>query len=153
MSSPPPALLPTSPPTGLHAAFGGTGIREPSGVEPVSLPGQQPSALPCLLPGADERGWPIFVVPAMQGTSRQIYKSVIGHRYVELVAQDTDMYVYLNPIQDGADEWEVPPGSGVRMLVISPPRPEKQMGEGVLAYDGAPLDGVAHDGVRGLSPT
>ena len=63
-------------------------------------------------------------VPA--ATNNTIFKTTIGNKPLELVAHTNHtMRVYVNPDITQLDEWEVPAGSGNRMLIGSP-LPEKQ---------------------------
>ena len=49
----------------------------------------------------------------------------IGNRVVKAVAQTHPMLIYVNPEAGGFDEWEMPPGSGTRLMVGTPQRLER----------------------------
>ena len=50
----------------------------------------------------------------------RILRVTIGDKTIESVQQQEPMKVYVNPEAKGFDEWEIPPGSGFRLLVGSP---------------------------------
>ena len=73
--------------------------------------------------GFDERGWQMLHVSGKtvaDGTTN-IWQVPVGGKTVELVQQQDPMIVYVNPKANGFDECETPPGSGLRLLVRSPP--------------------------------
>ena len=39
---------------------------------------------------------------------------------IELVSQESPLRVYINPDPDQPDEWEVPAGSGHKVVILSP---------------------------------
>ena len=61
--------------------------------------------------GKDERGWHVFSVDAQlsedrNGDSpRKIFRVALPGKVLELVQQDVQMTVYVNPEPSGADEW------------------------------------------------
>ena len=63
--------------------------------------------------GNDERGWHVFSVDAQlsedgNGDSRRnIFRVVLPEKVLELVQQDVEMTVYVNPEPSGADEWVI----------------------------------------------
>ena len=63
--------------------------------------------------GQDERGWHVFSVDAQlsedgNGDSpRQIFRVALPGKVLELVQQDVQMTVYVNPEPSGADEWVI----------------------------------------------
>ena len=76
------------------------------------------------LMGPDERGWQRLWVGPKSASALNIYRGTIGNKVVEAVAQTEPMMLYVNPEAGGFDEWEVPPGSGRRLMVGSPQRLE-----------------------------
>ena len=67
----------------------------------------------------DERGWQCLWVGPKSAGVLNIYRVRIGTKVVEAVPQTEAMIIYVNPEAEGADEWETPPGSGVRLMVLS----------------------------------
>ena len=63
--------------------------------------------------GQDERGWHVFSVDAQlsedgNGDSpRKIFRVALPGKVLELVQQDVQMTVYVNPEPSGADEWVI----------------------------------------------
>ena len=63
--------------------------------------------------GQDERGWHVFSVGAQlsedgNGDSpRKIFRVVMAEKVLELVQQEVEMTVYVNPEPSGADEWVI----------------------------------------------
>ena len=63
--------------------------------------------------GQDERGWHVFSVDAQlsedgNGDSpRKIFGVALPGKVLELVQQDVQMTVYVNPEPSGADEWVI----------------------------------------------
>ena len=50
-----------------------------------------------------------------------IYQLAWGvFKELELVSQESPLRVYVNPDPDQPDEWEVPAGSGIKVLVFLP---------------------------------
>ena len=76
------------------------------------------------LMGPDERGWQRLWVGPASASALNIYRITIGDRVVEAVAQTEPMMLYVNAGAGGLDEWEVPPGSGRRLMVGTPQRLE-----------------------------
>ena len=50
------------------------------------------------------------------------------------------MIIYVNPEAEGADEWETPPGSGVRLMVLSPQRMSRTGPQTPRAAPATPVD-------------
>ena len=63
--------------------------------------------------GQDERGWHVFSVDAQlsedgNGDSpRKIIRVALPEKVLELVQQDVEMTVFVNPEPSGADEWVI----------------------------------------------
>ena len=63
--------------------------------------------------GRDERGWHVFSVDAQlsedgNGDSpRKIFRVVLAEKVLELVQQEVEMTVFVNPEPSGADEWVI----------------------------------------------
>ena len=63
--------------------------------------------------GKDPRGWHVFSVDAQlsedgNGDSpRKIFRVALPEKVLELVQQDVEMTVYVNPEPSGADEWVI----------------------------------------------
>ena len=63
--------------------------------------------------GQDERGWHVFSVDAQlsedgNGDSpRKIFRVALPEKVLELVQQDVEMTVFVNPEPSGADEWVI----------------------------------------------
>ena len=63
--------------------------------------------------GKHERGWHVFSVDAQlsedgNGDSpRMIFRVALLEKVLELVQQDVEMTVYVNPEPSGADEWVI----------------------------------------------
>ena len=63
--------------------------------------------------GKDPRGWHVFSVDAQlsedgNGDSpRKIFRVALPGKVLELVQQDVQMTVYVNPEPSGADEWVI----------------------------------------------
>ena len=80
--------------------------------------------------GKDERGWHIFSVDAQlsedgNGDSpRKIFRVVLPEKVLELVQQEVEMTVYVNPEPSGADEWVI----RGEILQIGSPQPESRWG-------------------------
>ncbi len=77
--------------------------------------------LSVLLP--DNRGWQVIEVEVFPETV--IFKVEIQvanntFKKLELLSQQLRLRVYVNPDLDQPDEWEVPAGSGNRVLLSSP---------------------------------
>ena len=72
-------------------------------------------------PLTDSRGWIVIDVPPQSPTEGPIFlDTIISNKPLVLVRQRESMRVYVNPDRNKADEWEVPAGSGFRILVLSP---------------------------------
>ena len=94
-------------------------------------PGDTAPADGVALMGRDHRGWHVLSVgPCSASASNTIYRITIGDRVVEAVAQTHPMLIYVNPEAGGFDEWEMPPGSGTRLMVGTPQRLEVNRGPG-----------------------
>jgi hypothetical protein len=77
--------------------------------------------------GKDNRGWHVFDVPRRMSSQTEgptLFDVKIGGKLLQLVQQSEPMRVYANPKNGDADEWEIPLGSDVRMLIASPTKPE-----------------------------
>ena len=80
--------------------------------------------------GQDERGWHVFSVDAQlsedgNGDSpRKIFRVALPGKVLELVQQDVQMTVYVNPEPSGADEWVIRGEN----LQIGSPQPESSWG-------------------------
>ena len=74
------------------------------------------------LMGPDERGWQRLWVGPKSASALNIHRGTIGNKVVEAVAQTEPMMLYVNPEAGGFDEWELPPGSGRRLMVGTPQR-------------------------------
>ena len=80
--------------------------------------------------GRDERGWHVFSVDAQlsedgNGDSpRKIFRVALLGKVLELVQQDVQMTVYVNPEPSGADEWVIRGEN----LQIGSPQPESSWG-------------------------
>ena len=80
--------------------------------------------------GKDARGWHVFSVDAQlsedgNGDSRRkIFRVVIPEKVLELVQQDVEMTVYVNPEPPRADEWVI----RGEILQIGSPQPESSWG-------------------------
>jgi len=77
--------------------------------------------LSVLLP--DNRGWQVIEVEALpKKVIFQVEIPVANNSFkkLELVSQESPLRVYVNPDPDQPDEWEVPAGSGHKVLVLSP---------------------------------
>ena len=83
-------------------------------------PEQTASADGVALMGPDERRWQRLWVGPQSAGVLNIYRVRIGTKVVEAVPQTEAMIIYVNPEAEGADEWEMPQGSGVRLMVLSP---------------------------------
>ena len=63
--------------------------------------------------GQDERGWHVFSVDAQLSEDgngdnpRNIFRVVMAEKVLELVQQEVEMTVYVNPEPSGADEWVI----------------------------------------------
>ena len=63
--------------------------------------------------GKDPRGWHVFSVDAQlsedgNGDSpRKIFRVVLPEKVLQLVQQEVEMTVYVNPDPSGADEWVI----------------------------------------------
>ena len=57
--------------------------------------------------GRDERGWVVLVVSPMAspGAERKILQTTVQGKKLELVQQTEEMKVYVNPDEEGFDEW------------------------------------------------
>ena len=73
-------------------------------------------------PGKDNRGWDVIDVPPKSQTEQlpTTLNIKIGGKCLELVQQSEPMRVYSNPKNGEADEWEIPAGSDVRLII--PPK-------------------------------
>ena len=80
--------------------------------------------------GQDERGWHVFSVDAQlsvdgNGDSpRKIFRVALPGKVLELVQQDVQMTVYVNPEPSGADEWVI----GGEIWEIGSPQLESSWG-------------------------
>ena len=80
--------------------------------------------------GQDERGWHVFSVDAQlsedgNGDSpRKIFRVVLPEKVLELVQQEVETTVYVNPEPSGADEWVI----RGEILQIGSPQPESSWG-------------------------
>ena len=80
--------------------------------------------------GKGERGWHVFSVDAQlsedgNGDSpRKIFRVVLPEKVLELVQQEVDMTVHVNPEPSGADEWVI----RGEILQIGSPQPESSWG-------------------------
>ena len=71
--------------------------------------------------GKDNRGWHVFDVPPQsQNGGTTMINLKIGGKLMQLVQQSQPMRVYANPKNGEADEWEIPAGSDVRLII--PPK-------------------------------
>ena len=73
--------------------------------------------------GLDCRGWIFVDFPPARGVAAMpvIFRCVISDKPIQVVLQDNDILrVYVNPDKQGADEWEVPVGSGIKIQVVTP---------------------------------
>ena len=64
--------------------------------------------------GRDERGWPIVKLQGRRDAAAPLLLvnlKVCG-KPLQLVQQEADLIVYVNPEIRGYDDWESPPGSG-----------------------------------------
>ena len=71
----------------------------------------------------DSRGWQVIEVAADPKNVIFRVKIPVGNnsfKKLELVSQELPLRVYVNPEIDQPDEWEVPAGSGYKLLVLSP---------------------------------
>ena len=71
----------------------------------------------------DTRGWRLIEVAADPKHLISQVKIPVGNncfKKLELVSQELPLRVYVNPEIDQPDEWEVPAGSGHKLLVLSP---------------------------------
>ena len=63
--------------------------------------------------GQDDRGWHVVSMGAQlsedgNGNSpRKIFRVVLAEKVLQLVQQEVDMTVYVNPEPSGADEWVI----------------------------------------------
>ena len=58
--------------------------------------------------GQDERGWHVFSVDAqLSEDGNVIFRVALPEKVLELVQQDVEMTVYVNPEPSGADEWVI----------------------------------------------
>ena len=85
-------------------------------------PGDTAPADGVALMGLDERRWQRLWVGPQSAGVLNIYRVRIGTKVVEAVPQTEAMIIYVNPEEEGADDWETQPSSGVRMQVFSPQR-------------------------------
>ena len=71
----------------------------------------------------DSRGWIVIDVPPKSPIEGPIFldKIISGKRLVLVRQEEDTMRVYVNPDRNGWDEWEVPVGSGKKLLIASPP--------------------------------
>ena len=68
----------------------------------------------------DSRGWRVIDVPPKSPTEGPIFfDGIISNKRQVLVRQSERMRVYVNPDRKGWDEWEVPAGSGKKLLIAS----------------------------------
>ena len=80
--------------------------------------------------GKDERGWHVFSVDAQlsedgNGDSpRKIFRVVLPEKVLQLVQQEVEMTVNVNPDPSGADEWVI----RGEILQIGSPQPESSWG-------------------------
>ena len=80
--------------------------------------------------GQDERGWHVFSVDAQlsedgNGDSpRKIFRVVLPEKVLQLVQQEVEMTVNVNPDPSGADEWVI----RGEILQIGSPQPESSWG-------------------------
>ena len=80
--------------------------------------------------GKDPRGWHVFSVDAQlsedgNGDSpRKIFRVALRGKVLELVQQDVQMTVYVNPEPSGADEWVI----GGEIWEIGSPQLESSWG-------------------------
>ena len=63
--------------------------------------------------GRGPRGWHVFIVDAQLSEDgngdnpRNIFRVVMAQKVLELVQQEVEMTVYVNPEPSGADEWVI----------------------------------------------
>ena len=62
--------------------------------------------------GWGQRGWHVFLVGGRpsgdaNGESHRIFRVVMAEKVLELVQQEVEMIVYVNPKPSGADEWVI----------------------------------------------
>ena len=68
----------------------------------------------------DHRGWSVLQVNPTGAGASLINVSIDG-KTIQLVTQRNDpLRVYVNPLQEGADEWQVPAGTGPRVSILPP---------------------------------
>ena len=57
--------------------------------------------------GRDEREWHVFLVDAQVSEDTRILRVKMAEKVLELVQQEVEMTVYVNPEPSGADEWVI----------------------------------------------
>ena len=68
----------------------------------------------------DNRGWSVLQVNPT-GAGASIINVNIDGKTIQLVTQSNDpLRVYVNPSRDGADEWQIPAGTGPRVSILPP---------------------------------
>ena len=75
--------------------------------------------------GKDPRGWHVFSVDAqLSEDGNVIFRVALLEKVLELVQQEVEMTVYVNPEPSGADEWVIRGEN----LQIGSPQPESSWG-------------------------
>ena len=89
----------------------------------ITAPADNAPGISCM--GSDQRNWVMLKITGSgipENDQPYVVTMIVGCKPVQLVQQEADLIVYVNPELRGCDDWESPPGSGRIFRVGTPER-------------------------------